>query len=83
MRREPGKPAIAVMARNGRYAGGAFITLPSGIRERLWQRIEEKAGPAPKRLKTAEAAKWVKPGIVERVRYLRGEDPLRHATLKD
>ena len=83
VRREQGKPAMALMARNGRYAGGAFITLPAGIRERLWQRIEEKTGPAPKKLKPAEAAHWVKPGIVGRVRYLQGEDTLRHATLKD
>ena len=26
---------------------------------------------------------WTKPGIVGCVRYLRGEEPLRHATLRD
>ncbi len=57
--------------------------LPAGIRERLWRRVEAKAGPPPKKLKPADAAQWVKPGIVGRVRYLKGEETLRHATLKD
>lgn len=26
---------------------------------------------------------WVKPGLIGRVRYMRGEEALRHATLKD
>ena len=43
--REQGKPAIALMAKNGRYAGGAFVTLPIGIRERLWERVEGNARP--------------------------------------
>ena len=29
------------------------------------------------------AAQWVQPGIVGRVRFLKGEETLRHATLKD
>ncbi len=45
VRREQGKPAIALMAKNGRYAGGAFVTLPIGIRERLWERVEGNARP--------------------------------------
>ena len=39
VRRERGKPAMAPLARNGRPGGSAFITLPAGIRERLWERV--------------------------------------------
>ena len=42
-------PAMAIMARDGKYAGATFITLPAGIRERLWRRVEEKAGPLRRR----------------------------------
>jgi bifunctional non-homologous end joining protein LigD len=79
LRRERGKPAMALLARNGRPAGSAFITLPAGIRERLWERIQSPAKPSRK----ANTIEPVKPGIVGRVRYLRGEAPLRHATLRD
>jgi bifunctional non-homologous end joining protein LigD len=80
VRRERGKPAMALLARNGRPAGSAFITLPAGIRERLWERVvTHSARPARK----ADAGERVRPGIVGRVRFLRGEEPLRHATLRD
>ncbi len=79
VRRERGKPAMALLARNGRPAGSAFITLPTGLRERLWERVQQPAKPAPK----ANSIELVKPGIVGRVRYLKGEAPLRHATLRD
>lgn len=49
VKRERGKPAIALGGRDGRHIGNAFITLPAGIRERLWRRVEEHAGPPPKR----------------------------------
>ena len=42
VRRERGKPAMALLAEAGRPVGSAFITLPSGIRERLWQRRQSK-----------------------------------------
>ena len=76
LRRERGKPAMALLARNGRPASSAFITLPAGIRERLWERVQLPAKPARK-------IELVKPGIVGWVRYLKGEAPLRHATLRD
>lgn len=31
---------------------------------------------------TAEKAEWVKPGLVAHVKFLRGEDKLRHATVQ-
>lgn len=61
IKREPGKPAAAIMARGGRYARTAAVTLPGGLRD----------------------VEWVKPGITGRVRFLRGEHTLRHATLQD
>ena len=84
VQRERGKPAMALMAdQKGRYVGSAFVTLPRGIRERLWQRVQEKSGaPAPKGM-PAGKAEWVKPGLVARVRFLKGEEKLRHATVKD
>ncbi|PBB30030.1 hypothetical protein CK221_29265 [Mesorhizobium sp. WSM3868] len=42
--REPAKPAAAIMAR---VAGTAFTTLPGGLGERLWKRVEEARAPKP------------------------------------
>ncbi|RWC91629.1 MAG: ATP-dependent DNA ligase [Mesorhizobium sp.] len=82
--REPGKPAFALMAdrTTGRYVGSAFINSSRAIRERLWKRVQEHAGPAPKGMKRP-ATQWVKPGIIGRVKHLRGEEDLRHASLQD
>jgi len=82
--REAGKPAFALMAdrKTGRYVGSAFINSSRAIRERLWKRVQEYAGPAPKAMKRP-ATQWVKPGLIGRVKHLRGEDDLRHASLQD
>lgn len=84
VQREPGQPAMVLMANDeGHYMGGAFVTLPRGIRERLWARVQAKAGaPAPKGMKS-DKAEWVKPGLRGRVKFLRGEEKLRHASLQD
>lgn len=66
----------------GRYVGSAFITLNREMRERLWQRVQGQAGAAPKGMKRP-ATQWVKPGLIGRVKHLRGEDDLRHASLQD
>ncbi|WP_292062227.1 hypothetical protein [Mesorhizobium sp.] len=66
----------------GRYVGSAFITLNRELRERLWRRVQEHAGPAPKGMKRP-ATQWVKPGLIGRVKHLRGEEDLRHASLQD
>ncbi|MER9092524.1 hypothetical protein NKI34_15680 [Mesorhizobium sp. M0700] len=65
-----------------KYVGSAFITLNRDMRDRLWKRVQEHAGPAPKGEKRP-ATLWVKPGIKARVKHLRGEDKLRHASLQD
>jgi len=83
VQREPGQPAMVLMADQGRYMGGAFVTLPRGIRERLWTRVQAKGGgPVPKGLKV-DKAEWVKPGLRGRVKFLRGEEKLRHASLQE
>ncbi|RWQ41984.1 MAG: ATP-dependent DNA ligase, partial [Mesorhizobium sp.] len=82
--REAGKPAFALMGEIGtrRYVGSAFINSSRTIRERLWKRVQEHAGEAPRGMKKRPATQWVKPGIKARVKHLRGED-LRHASLQD
>jgi bifunctional non-homologous end joining protein LigD len=82
--REPGRPAVAYMVtpdKDRRYVGGAFISLPPAIRERLYARVHAKAHPV-KGVTAKPGAEWLKPGLQARVRHLRGEDMLRHASLK-
>lgn len=62
------------------------MTLPKGLRERLWERVQEARASKPaQRVPSAFAddVEWVKPGITGRVKFLRGEHTLRHATLQD
>ena len=85
MLRERGKPAVAYMVDQDRhYVGGAFITLNQKLRERLGDRVTGKASsPAPKGLRPKDWAQWLLPGMMGRVRHLKGEDELRHATLEE
>jgi hypothetical protein len=62
--------------------GGAFITLNDKMRQRLWERVHKKA-PAPKGIKVKPGAEWLKPGLIGRARHLKGEQQLRHATLRE
>lgn len=81
--REPGRPAVAYMVdENRRYVGGAFITLPHAIRERLWARVQAGAKPV-KGVVTKPGAQWLKPGTIAKVRHLKGEEKLRHATVRE
>ncbi|ESY13884.1 hypothetical protein X748_02670 [Mesorhizobium sp. LNJC386A00] len=66
----------------GQYVGSAFINSRGAIRDRLWKRVQEHGGPAPKGMKRP-ATQWVKPGLIGRVKHLRGEEDLRHASLQD
>jgi hypothetical protein len=63
------------------YVGGAFIT-NCGIKERLLALVGAKAGPLPKGMSPKPDAQWLEPGIMARVRHLRGEEDLRHATVQ-
>lgn len=83
VQRERGKPAMVLMADKGRYMGGAFVTFKADKRQELWDRVQGKVGaPPPKGLKK-QKAEWLKPGLSGRVRFLKGEEQLRHAMLKD
>ncbi|TPI64261.1 ATP-dependent DNA ligase [Mesorhizobium sp. B3-1-3] len=83
VKREAGKPAMALMADRGRYVGGAFITTNREIRERLWERVQGKTGAPPPKGLAKEKAEWLKPGLFGRVKFLKGEEMLRHASLRD
>lgn len=65
-----------------KYVGSAFINSSRAIREWLWKRVNEHAAPAPKGMKRP-ATQWVKPGLIGRVKHLRGEEDLRHTSLQD
>ena len=83
IRREPGKAPQGIMARGGKYAGSATVALSKEMRERLWERVRKGRSPPPGLPKAISKAEWLKPGITARVRYLRGEPKLRHATVED
>jgi ATP-dependent DNA ligase len=82
--REPGKAAFALLAEpgTGKYVGSAFISVNRDMKERLWKRVQEHAGPPPKAMKKRPATQWVKPGVKLRVKHLRGDhSQIRHASL--
>ncbi|WP_051442630.1 RNA ligase family protein [Mesorhizobium sp. WSM3626] len=83
-KREPGKQTVGLMAREGKYAGAATIALTEEIRERLMERVRKGRPPAglPKAV-TGQEVEWLKHSVKARVRFLRGEPKLRHATLLD
>ncbi|RWH71079.1 RNA ligase family protein [Mesorhizobium sp.] len=82
VQREAGKPAMVLMAEKDRYMGGAFVTFKADKRQALWDRVQGKVGaPPPKGLKK-QKVEWLKPGLVGRVKFLKGEETLRHASLK-
>ena len=76
--------AVAYMVtpdKERRYVGGAFITLNEKMRERLWARVQAKAQPL-KGVKVKPGTEWLKPGLIGRVRHLKGEQQLRHQVAK-
>ncbi|RWQ69399.1 MAG: ATP-dependent DNA ligase [Mesorhizobium sp.] len=82
--REPGKAAFALLAEpgTGKYVGSAFITLGRDVKERLWKRVQEHAGPPPEAMKKRSATQWVGPGVKLRIKHLRGDHShIRHASL--
>jgi len=83
VQRQAGKPAMVLMADNGHYMGGAFVTFKAEKRQALWDRVQGKTGAPPPKGLAKEKAEWLKPGLVGRVKFLKGEEKLRHASLKD
>ena len=51
------------------------------LRERVWARVKAGAKPV-KGVDAKPGTEWLKPGVVGRVRHLKGEEALRHATLR-
>lgn len=80
---ERGKPTMALVVDQDRnYLGGAFIT-NRRIKERLLSRVRAKAGPLPKGIGKRPDAQWLRPGVMAKVRHLRGEEELRHASVQE
>lgn len=74
---------MVLMADKGHYMGGAFVTFKADKRRALWDRVQGRVGAPPPKGLAREKAEWLKPGLVGRVKFLRGEEKLRHASLKD
>ena len=53
------------------------------MRERLWKRVQKAKGRPVKGVEAKPGTEWLKPGVIGRVRHLKGEDTLRHATLQE
>jgi hypothetical protein len=45
--------------------------------------MQRRAGAPPPKGLAKEKAEWLKPGLVGRVKFLKGEEKLRHASLQD
>ena len=52
------------------------------MRERLWSRVKSGAKPV-KGVDAKPGTEWLKPGMLGRVRHLKGEEILRHASLPE
>ena len=78
---------VALLASGGTspaYVGDAMITLRAKQRDAFWGEVERLGTPRSRlngTIAKREAA-WVKEGLVARVRHLKGEDMLRHATVQ-
>ncbi|ANI79320.1 hypothetical protein [Sphingobium sp. EP60837] len=79
-------PTTALCARETlhglEYAGSAMLTLTAKDRDRFWAAAErlQRSTPAVEAGKR-KAARWLEPVMHARVRHLRGEEKLRHATV--
>ncbi|MBZ9822367.1 ATP-dependent DNA ligase [Mesorhizobium sp. CA4] len=82
VQRDPGQAVRVLMADNGRYVGAAIVNFKLDQRQKLWDQVQRLTGaPPPKELKK-EKAEWLRPGLVGEVETLKGEEKLRHASLK-
>ena len=75
---------LATLGRDPTYVGNAMVTLPVADRKRFWTSVETMGAPQARLAGFAKNKKatWIREGLVARVRHLRGEDKLRHATLQ-
>lgn len=76
---------VAILARRNEhglhYVGDAFITLKAADREDFWAYAEVNTVDAPV-LPLKRRGTWLRPGLLAKVKHLRGDGILRHASLK-
>ena len=81
------KAPVALLAREAEegleYAGAAMVTLADPEREIFWETIERlKTDRPPVPMEERKEGSWLWPELKVRVKYLRGEEMLRHATVQ-
>jgi hypothetical protein len=60
-----------------------MVTLRQPDRDRFWETAESlKTARAPVQIKPRKEASWTRPAMRVRVKSLRGEEMLRHATVR-
>jgi ATP-dependent DNA ligase len=69
-----------LLAQDGAYAGKAMLSLPAGQRDEFWKFVHTHALPRSTIRAPGKTATWLPPGIRARVKHLRGEAQLRHAS---
>lgn len=73
----------ALFTREGEYVGAAIVSLRAGVRDEFWRFVEHRAVPdVPTWGRREKHATWVQPGMRATVRYLKGSEKLRHASIK-
>ncbi len=83
VQRAPGKPTMALLGEIGSraYIGSAFVTFGRPMSNRFRELVEASIGLPPAMQPPKAGVTWLKPGIIGRVKHLRGEQKLRHARL--
>jgi ATP-dependent DNA ligase len=82
VQRDPGQAVRLLMADRGRYVGAAVVNFKQEQRQRLWDLVQGLTGAQPPKELRKEKAEWLKPGRMGEVETLKGEEKLRHASLK-
>lgn len=73
----------ALFTREGEYVGAAIVSLRSKLRETFWRFVEEQGtAGTPAWGRREKHATWLRPGMRATVRYLKGSEKLRHASIK-
>lgn len=72
----------ALLADSEGYKGSAFISLPGELRREFWRYVESRTVAKATIVGVKKDAAWLQPGMTARVRYLKGSDKLRHATVQ-
>src|SRR6185436_14414709 len=77
---------MALLATRGiepKLVGTAFVTLGGKDRETFWSKVKKLSTPQSRlRAHQKRKALWLAQGLTARVRHLRGEEALRHATVR-